>query len=438
MFNLSIPLVILSLSFTTFVINANTLQQNVKQDEKRLISLFQQLHQNPELAYMEFNTAALIAKQLNELGYDVKTEIARTGVVGILKNGQGPTVAIRADMDGLPIKETTDLDYASTAYAKSLSGESHPVMHGCGHDAHVTWLLGVARQMVELKEQWQGTLVLIAQPAEEVMTGAESMVEDGLSKIIPPPDYLVSAHTIPLHPAGTVALKAGPRMAATTNLDVTIHGVGGHGSMPHVAIDPVVMGSMAVMGYQTIRSRQVDQSQKATLTVGAFNAGERGNIIPDQAKLRLNMRWYRKKERDVMVAGVKRVSDNVAATFNVPEDKMPEYEFGADVEPVYNDSQLVELVKPALVDQLGEKRVVKGLPPVMGSEDFHMLAKPFKNTQTLLMEVGVGPKSLYQDMQKGIYPAFNHNPNFKVELDAIATGTEALSAIALKLLKPNK
>lgn len=411
------------------------LRRHMKEDESRLIDIFKHLHQNPELGFTEAETAAFIEKQLKNLGYQVSTGIAHTGIVAILENGSGPTIALRSDMDALPIKETTGLPYASKAYGKDHLGEAYPLMHACGHDAHMTWLLAVAKYMSLYKDQWQGTLVLVAQPAEELLTGAVAMVKDGLSKVMPRPDVLVAAHVIPLHPAGTVALESGHRMAATTNVDVTIHGVGGHGSTPRFAIDPVVMGSMAVMGYQTIMSRTLDQTQKAVLTVGAFNAGNLNNVIPDSARLRINLRWYNRKERDAMVEGIKRVTNNVAKMFNVPGDKMPEINVGAESYPVINPEEIVSTLKPALISQLGAKRVVNGMPPVMGSEDFIMLATAFEGVETLWMEVGSAPATVKEDVKKGIIPVLVHNPNFKVELEAIITGAEALSATALHLFK---
>src|SRR5439155_13301683 len=248
------------------------------QDEKRLIDIFKHVHQNPELGFQEAKTAALVAEEFKKLGYQTHTGIGKTGVVAILKNGPGPVVMFRGDMDALPVKEQTGLPYASKATATTATGFG-PVMHACGHDAHVTFLIGVAKVMKELRGEWSGTLVLVAQPAEELVEGARAMVRDGLYDKAPKPDFLIASHVSPLHPAGTASVRAGKRMAGTDQIDVIIYGVGGHGSAPHRAKDPIVMGSMAVIGYQTLVSRSVDPQEPSVVTVGAFQAGDANNVI---------------------------------------------------------------------------------------------------------------------------------------------------------------
>lgn len=250
---------------------------------------------------MEFESAKIIANELKQLGFEVHEGIARTGVAAVLKNGEGPTVMFRADMDALPVKEETDLPYKSTNPTKDRFGNLIYAMHACGHDAHMTWLLGMAKQLTETKEKWSGTVVLIAQPAEELIMGATAMAKDGLFNKVPVPDILIAGHVHPLLPEGSVSISDGRRMAGTDQIDVFIQGVGGHGSTPHVTKDPVVMASMSVLGYQTIMSRMVDQQQPAVLSVGAIESGSENNIIPDTATLKLNLRWYRTEDRDVML-----------------------------------------------------------------------------------------------------------------------------------------
>ena len=259
---------------------AKVIRDLVDQDEERLIKIFKQLHANPELGFQEVKTAELVAKEFKALGYETHTKIGKTGVVGILKNGPGPVVVFRGDMDGLPVREATGLDYASKATAPTEAGGFMPVMHACGHDAHVTFLLGVAKAMKELKAEWSGTLVLVAQPAEEVGLGARAMVKDGLYDKVPKPDMLIASHVMPFHPAGTASVKVGVRMAGDDQMDVVIYGVGGHGSAPQFAKDPIVMGAMAILGYQTLISRSVDPQSPAVITVGAFQAGDVNNVIP--------------------------------------------------------------------------------------------------------------------------------------------------------------
>ena len=407
----------------------------VDADEQRLVRHFKHLHANPELGFQEVKTAELVAQEFKKLGYQVHTGIGKTGVVGVLKNGDGPVVMFRGDMDALAVKEETGLDYASKATAKTADGGQMPVMHACGHDAHVTFLLGVAKVMKELQPQWSGTLVLVAQPAEELILGARAMVDDGLYDKVPAPDLLVSSHVFPTHPAGSAAVRAGRRLAGTDQLDVTIYGVGGHGSQPEAATDPVVMGTMAVLGYQTIVSRTIDPQQPGVVTVGAFQGGDSNNVIPDSVTLKVNLRWYDAKVREQMINGIKRITDSIASAANMSDDRMPKYVMKGSAGPVLNDQELVKRAEPVLRGVLGADKVLTGLPPVMGSEDFHVLASPHPATRILWMEIGCGPADVTENIKKGVRPAANHNPKFKVELPAIATGTKANAAVLLDLLK---
>jgi hippurate hydrolase len=415
---------------------AMSLQESVQKDEQRLINIFERLHQNPELAYMEFETSALVANEFKAHGYTVHTKIAKTGVVGVMKNGPGPVVLFRSDMDALPLKEETTLSYKSTAIKKDVNGNEYPTMHACGHDAHTTWLIGMAKQLAERRNEWSGTLILVAQPAEEDMTGALAMVDDGLYKIIPKPDIIISAHTMGVVPAGSIAIKEGQRMAGSDQIDVVIRGVGGHGSAPQAAKDPVVMGAMAVMAYQAVVARGVDQYQPAVLTVGAFQAGIANNIIPDSATLKLNLRWYRETERQQMIQGIKSVTDNIANMYNIPKDRMPTYDMKNYATPVINaDPEDVKRARTAMVEVLGNDRVMVGMPPVMGSEDFQMLGTPYPDTRILYIEVGSGAPDVYTNyFEKGILPTLNHNPRYVVEKKAIATATIGLTATVMAFL----
>ncbi|MCY1345480.1 N-acetyldiaminopimelate deacetylase [compost metagenome] len=405
----------------------------VRQDEARLLEVFKAIHQNPELAFQEKDTAARVATALREQGFEVKTGIATTGVVGILRNGPGPVVMYRADMDALPVKEATDLPYRSTKVVPWLNNPAQPVMHACGHDAHVTWLIGVAKLMSTLKDSWSGTLMLVAQPAEELVEGAKAMVDDGLYDFAPKPDVLLAAHTSPVYPADSVGLREGRRFAGTDQLDVELPGVGGHGSLPHAAKDPVVMGAMAVLGYQTVISRMTNQAEPAVLTVGAFQAGINNNVIPDRATLKLNLRWYDEQVRQSLLDGIQSVTSGVLAMNGMPEGSQAQYTLKGHATPVINGKAQTELAQAALVAQLGADKVLPGMPPAMGSEDFHMLASPHPDTRVLFLEVGVGKPDVYRNLvEKGQLPAgINHNPNFRVELPAIATGARAVSATLL-------
>ena len=426
-----------SLSATPLFAQNSDLNQQVAADEPRLIEIFKQLHANPELSMQETQTAALIAKELKANGYEVQTGIGKTGVVGVMKNGPGPVILFREDMDALPVKEESGLPYASTKTGTTLDGIQSSITHACGHDAHVTWLIGVAKLMATQKANWSGTLILLGQPAEEAFNGAVAMVNDGLYSKIPEPSVVFASHTNPVWPAGSVGLGLGRRMAGADGLNVTIHGIGGHGSTPHASIDPIVMTAQAIMAYQTIVSRRIDQTEPVVLTVGAIQAGTVGNIIPDRAVMRLNLRWYSRPARDQMIAMVKQMTDAIAVANGVPADRMPEYESIQTVSPVINDDTVVATVRPALEHALGKENVYPGMPMIMGSEDFQMLGDPIKGVKILHLEVGVAkPEVLKAFAANGTMPPYmNHHPKFQVELPAIAAGVKANSAVLLELLK---
>jgi amidohydrolase len=430
-------LVLGTLQMTSLFAESLQLNSQVAADESRLLGIFKQLHANPELSMQEFATAALIAKELKASGYEVQTGINKTGVVGVLKNGPGPVIMFRADMDALPLKEESGLPYASSKTGTTLDGVQSGIAHACGHDAHVTWLIGVAKVMAEQKANWSGTLVLLAQPAEEAYNGAEGMVSDGLYAKVPKPSVIFAAHTNPVWPAGAVGLGQGRRMAGADGMNVIIKGVGGHGSTPHASKDPIVMAAQAILAYQTIVSRRIDQTEPVVLTVGAIDAGTVGNIIPDSATLRLSIRWYSRAARDQIIAMVKQMTDAIAVGNGMSSERMPVYESTSTITPVINDDGLVAQVRPALAVALGKENVYPGLPMLMGSEDFQMLGEPIEGVKILHMEVGVAkPEVVSGFLQQGSTPAYmNHHPKFQVELPAIAAGVKANSAVLLELLK---
>ena len=407
----------------------------VNADEKRLVEIFQQLHLHPELGFQEVQTAALVAKEFKALGYVTHTGIGKTGVLGILKNGSGPVVMFRSDMDALPVLEETGLPYASRATGAAANGSLVPVMHACGHDAHIAFLIGVAKAMVELKSHWSGTLVLIAQPAEELIEGAKAMVQGGLYEKSPPPDVLISSHVTPQHAAGTASVKAGRRNAGCDQIDVIITGVGGHGSAPNRAKSPITMGALAIVGYHSLVGPSVDPQEPSVLTVGSFQAGNANNVIPDTATLKVNIRWFEPAVREQLISGIKRVTDAVAIAADVPPELMPKYVMKGSAGPVVNDEEAVRRAEPALRLALGDKGAVPGLPTAMGSEDFQDLASPHPTTKILHVRIGCGPEGVEEQLKKGIRPAANHNSKFKVELPAIAAGTKADILVLLEFLK---
>jgi amidohydrolase len=407
----------------------------VAKDSERLTAIFKDLHQHPEIAFTEVRTAGVLAKELKTLGFTVTEGIGKTGVVGVLRNGPGPTVWFRADMDANAVKETTGLPYAAKGRQRLADGSEIDVMHACGHDAHVTWLIGLARAMVALKSDWSGTLVAYGQPAEEVGTGAQTMVEDGLWKRgFPKPDLAFGLHAVP-GPVGVVSSSPGVRMAGTDQLDIVFRGVGGHGSSPETTIDPVVMAAQAVIAYQTIVSRNLDPQTAAVLTVGSISAGRDNNVIPGSATLRLNLRWFTPMVRETMLKRIDEISHGVALAAGVPADRMPTRTMKGNAGPLVNDAQLVQRVNPSLEGLLGKGKVIANFPSVMGSEDFQELFADMKVPYTFVL-VGVAPSELYAKAQAAGRPVpyANHNADFFVDLAAIPIGAQVNTVLALAVM----
>ncbi len=429
--------VMLSASFVLHAQPGKQIKQMVNADSLRLVEIYKDLHQNPELGFMEVRTSGIIAKEFKALGYEVITGLAKTGVAGILKNGSGPVVMYRADMDCNSVKEITGLPYASTKTMKKEDGTEVPVMHACGHDAHVTWMLGIAKIMIAKRNEWKGTLVFIAQPAEEVMLGAESMVNDKMyEKGVPEPDYLFGLHTWPI-PVGTIYNGIGERMAGSDQLDVTFYGIGGHGSSPQLAKDPIVMGSTAVMQYQTIISRNIAAQDAAVLTVGAFQAGIENNVIPPSALLKLNLRWFNEKDRNLLLDGIKRINEGIAIANNLPKDMYPTIKMKSMVYPLVNNEEMVNKINRSLATVIAPGKIITNTPAVMGSEDFHHLVIHNKKTVYDFILVGTAnPELVAKAAQEGKkYPFFNHNGNYQVDLSTITLGTVIGATGLLELFK---
>ncbi len=435
-----ISLGLIVILFITTILRAQTAVQ-VKQmayaDSVRLVDIYKDLHQNPELGFMEVRTAGIVAKGLKSMGYQVITGIAKTGVVGIFKNGSGPVVMYRADMDGLPVKERTGLPYACTKTGKREDGTETPVMHACGHDAHVTWFLGVAKIMIALKNEWKGTLVLVAQPAEETVLGAKAMAADSLfKKLVPVPDYLFGMHTKAIA-VGKVENGYGARFAGTDQLDVKFTGIGGHGSAPEMTKDPVVMGAAAIMLYQTIISRNIAAQDAAVLTVGSFNAGVANNVIPAFADLKLNIRWFNEKTRTVLLDGIKRINESIALSNDLPRDKYPGMTMKGNASPLVNNEAMVNKINAALVNVLNPQDIISNTPSIMGSEDFHHLVFDNKKTVYDYMMVGTANPSLVTQAQLAgnTAPFSAHNDNYQVDLASIPLGVQVGATALLELFK---
>ncbi|MEP4146121.1 MAG: amidohydrolase [Halioglobus sp.] len=406
----------------------------VDEHSAQVEAIFKDIHQNPELGFMEVRTAGLVEKELLSLGFEVETGIGKTGVLAILRNGEGPTVLYRADMDANAVEENTDLPYASTARATLASGEEVPVAHMCGHDAHVSWMLGMAHVMSDLKEHWRGTLVLVAQPAEELIAGAAAMLKDGLYSrySMPEPDYMLALHSVPI-PTGSVINVSGVRYAGTDQLDVTFYGFGGHGSMPQHTKDPVVMAANAIMQYQTIVSRNIDPQQAAVLTVGSVQAGTSNNVIPDKAVLKINLRWFSDSVRHQLIEGIKRINKSIATANALPEDKMPVIEMKGHSSPLVNDVDLTARLSGSFAGVVSKQQIIESAPAAMASEDAHLLLAD--NTEVPLAYIMIGVASPEAFAEAGNRPPyFNHNGDYKVELDAIPFGSQIATTAVLDLL----
>src|SRR5438132_839987 len=347
------------------------IDQRVSQEQTRLLELYKHLHTHPELSFQEEKTSARVAEALRGAGYEVTTGVGRYGVVGVLRNKSGPAVLIRTDMDGLPVKEQTGLPYASTVTAKDPQGNDVPVMHACGHDMNMTCVLGAASVLAQMKDQWHGTLVVIGQPAEERGGGARAMLADGLFKRFPRPDFCLALHDDAELLAGAIGYTPGYALANVDSVDITIHGVGGHGAYPHKTKDPVVLAAQIVLALQTNVSREVAPGEPAVVTVGSIHGGSKHNIIPDEVQLQLTLRSYTDEVRAQTIAAIKRITRGLAEAAGLPEDHMPivtlrEQEFTPST---YNDPALTRRLAAVFKNWFSEANV-RPMKPVMGGEDF--------------------------------------------------------------------
>ncbi len=401
-----------------------------------LEAIYQDLHSNPELSFMETRTAGIVAKELRALGFEVTEKVGNTGVVAVLKNGAGPTLLIREDMDALPLLEKTGVPYASKAPVKDLAGKDSPAMHACAHDSHVTSLIGTARVLTSLKDRWSGTLVLIGQPAEEIGAGALAMLTDGLYTRFPTPDFAIGMHVWAGLPAGTVTYVPGPVTANVDSLDILVRGVGGHGSRPHTTKDPVVLASEIVMALQTIVSRELEPGTPAVVTVGTIHGGTKRNIISDEVKLELTLRSYDDAVAAHLIASIKRISENLARAAGVPDDRLPIITNAETNTPVCaNNPALTQRLVGVWKDWLGEGNVRIGLPLTVG-EDFARYGRTTHRVPICLWLVGATAPAEIADAQRAgkVLPS-NHSPLFApVPEPTLKGAVTSLSAAALDLL----
>ena len=409
-----------------------------------LTDTYKRFHRNPELSHHEEKTSALLASDLRKLGYTVTEHVGKYadgsqayGVVAIMQNGAGPRLLIRTDMDALPVVEKTGLDYASTVRSTNAQGQDVGVMHACGHDIHMTVLLGVAQEMVERKSQWHGTLMLIGQPSEETIDGARAMLADGLYERFGKPDFVLSEHDDSTHAAGSVALKSGPMLASSTSIDVTMRGVGAHGSAPQLSKDPILMAAEFVVLAQSIVARQIDPQQPAVLTVGMIHGGAKRNIIPEEVTMGLTLRTYSDKVRDQIIADVRRTAEGIAVGYGVPQDRMPVVTVSqTEITPVeLNDPTLTDRMRKVAVSALGPDHV-DDADSVMGSEDVGLFSLDGKIPAMMFRLGAADPEKLSHARETGVPLPGPHSPLFApVYAPTIETGVTAMTAMALDLLK---
>jgi hippurate hydrolase len=399
-----------------------------------LQTLYQDLHRNPELAFQEVQTAAKLAARLKALGYEVTTGVGRTGIVGLLKNGAGPTVMLRTELDALPLAEKTGAPFASTVVTKNLAGATVPVMHACGHDLHMTAAMGTARWMAEHRAQWHGMLMIVGQPAEETIGGAEAMLKDGLFTRFPKPDYVIGLHDDDSMPAGTIGYHAGPFRAISISPTLTMYGRGGHGAMPFNTIDPVVMAARTVMALQTIVSRENDPMDPVVLTIGSIHGGTQANVIPDEVTLGLNIRTYSDETQKRVLAAVTRMARAEAAAAGAPRE--PTMTMPESGHVVVNDPALTTRVAAALQKAMGPQQVIE-MPAKMTSEDFAEYGRA--GVPALLLHIGaVNPATLADSRRTGIPVPAPHSPEWLPDLEPTLKAAIRGETVALLDLFDNK
>ena len=400
-----------------------------------LEALYRDVHAHPELSMQEHRTAERAAERLSSAGYAVTTGIGGTGVAGLLSNGDGPTVMLRADMDALPVKEATGLPYASTATATDPAGNEVPVMHACGHDMHVAWLAGATALLAGARERWSGTVLAVFQPAEETAQGAQAMIDDGLFERFPKPEVILGQHVMPA-PAGRIAYRPGTTQAAADSLEVRMFGRGAHGSMPESSVDPVVMAAATVLRLQTVVSREVAAAQAAVVTIGALQAGTKDNVIPDEALLRLNVRTFDEQVRAHVLDAIRRIVEAEAAASGAP--RPPEITMTEHYPLTVNDPARTARVAAALRDRFGEDRVRELAAPVSASEDFGSFGTEWGVPSVFWYVGGTDPGAYREAEQAGRVAQdipTNHNPRFAPVIHpTLETGVEAMTAAALDAL----
>jgi hippurate hydrolase len=404
-----------------------------------LFQLYRHLHANPELSFHETRTAERIQSELENAGFEVTANFGGLGLVGVMKNGEGPTIMVRTDLDGLPVTEETNLEYASRVRIKDDQGKEVGVMHACGHDIHMTCFIGTARLLNQMKTLWHGTLVMIGQPAEERGGGAKAMLAEGLYQKFPRPDYVLALHDDASLEAGKVGLCEGNALAGVDSVDLTIRGISGHGAYPYTTKDPIVLAAQTIMALQTIVSREIPTIEPAVITVGSIHGGTKHNIIPNEVQLQLTVRHYSDATRAHLLESIERIAKGVAQAGGVPKDREPIMKVlePESIPPTYNNPELTRRAVRAMAAVLGKDSVVTR-EPVMGGEDFGYFGRTAEKVPICIFWVGaVSPQRIEESLQKGGKPLPSlHSSLFApVPEPTIKTGVKAMAAALLELFK---
>jgi amidohydrolase len=427
------------------VARAQSIDSLIDNELGPLVATYKELHAAPELSHHEAKTAAFLASELRTLGFTVTERVGKYerpewtsyGVVGVMRNGAGPTVMLRTELDALPVEEKTGLPYASSARMKNDAGQDVPVMHACGHDVHITNMIGTVRLLTRLRDRWHGTLVVIGQPAEEVIDGARALLRDGLYTRFPKPDYVLALHDSAGLEAGKVGFTPGYALASSTSVDIKIRGIGGHGSQPDAAKDPIVIAAQVILALQTIVSREISPLDPAVITVGSIHGGTKNNIIPDEVLLQLTVRAYEEDVRQKLLAAIERVTKGTALAAGVPADRAPIVSVSqTEYTPAtFNDPDLTERVKGAVAKALGQDNVVMTLQ-IMASEDFANYSLAGHEIPTLIFTLGaVDPAKVKESRQTGKRLPALHSAYFApLPEPTLRTGVTAMTAAVLELL----
>jgi len=415
------------------------LRSRVAEAYPQLEPLYKHFHTHPELSLQEEKTSQRVADELEPLGFKVTRRIGGYGVVGVLSNGAGPTVLVRTDLDALPVTEQTGAPYASTVKVTDEKGNGVGVMHACGHDMHMTAFLGTARVLSRLKDKWRGTVVMIAQPAEEKVQGAKAMLADGLFTRFPRPDYCVALHCAPDLPAGSVGITEGFALANVDSVDVTIRGVSGHGAWPHKTKDPIVLAAQTILAVQTIVSRETDPTQPAVVTVGSIHGGTKHNIIPDEVRLQLTVRSYSDEVRQHTLDAIKRITRGLAEAAGIPQERFPTVTFNESSPATFNNPELAQRLANVFKTCFGEDRMVS-TKPIMGAEDFGLFGRTEHKIPVCIFWLGTVDPERFKEYQRTgqALPALHSSQFLPVLEPTLKTGVTAMSAAVLNLLETRR